>query len=147
MLEIKYNTVTRELTGWWSSRHGNHEIKLRNRPDEAIITLDIPIPDKPLEAWLMKADLSGLEANPNYIEPEPPLSTYISTIKAIDTAKARPVKVKRVWEGKDYFYDCLVTESVKDQYVAGDVAVGDYVIVHFDDIGEQIVTAKIFKSW
>lgn len=77
----------------------------------------------------------------------PSLSTHISIIEAINTSKARPVQVRRTWEGKDYFYDCLVSESVKDQYLAGDVAVGDYVIVHFDDIGEQIVTAKVFKSW
>lgn len=82
-----------------------------------------------------------------YVEPEPPHSTYISTIDAIDTTKVRPVRVKRVWEGKDYFYNCFVTESVKDQYVAGDAKVGDYIIVHFDDIGEQIVTGKVFKSW
>ncbi|MBA7649961.1 hypothetical protein ES703_57760 [subsurface metagenome] len=80
-------------------------------------------------------------------EPTPPLSTHISIIDAIDTARARPVRVKRVWNGGDYFHDCLVTESVKDQYLAGNVEVGDYVIVHFDDIGEQIVTAKVFKSW
>lgn len=80
-------------------------------------------------------------------EPEPPHSTHISSIDAIDTAKARPVRIKRVWEGKDYFHDCLVTESVKDQFVAGDVKVGDYVLVHFDAVGEQIVTAKVFKSW
>lgn len=80
-------------------------------------------------------------------EPEPPLSTHISIIDAIDTSKARPVRIKRVWEGKDYFYDCFATESVKDQYLAGDVVVGDYVIVHYDDIGEQVVTGKVFKSW
>ena len=80
-------------------------------------------------------------------EPEPPRSTYISVINSIDASKARPVRVKRVWEGRDYFYDCFVSESVKDQYIAGSVAVGDYVLVHFDHIGEQIVTAKVFKSW
>ncbi len=80
-------------------------------------------------------------------EPEPPHSTHLSTIEAIDPSMAKPVRIKRVWEAKYYFYDCLVTESVKDQYVAGNVKVGDYVIVHFDDIGEQIVTAKVYKSW
>lgn len=80
-------------------------------------------------------------------EPEPPHSTHISTIDAIDTAKARPVRIKRTWEGKDYFYDCLATESVKDQYVAGNVKVGDYVIVFFDDTGEQVVTGKVYKTW
>ena len=84
---------------------------------------------------------------PESPETEPPHSSHVSIINAIDTAKARPVKVKRVWQGKDYFYDCLVAESVKDQYVAGNITIGDYVIVHFDDIGEQVVTAKIFKSW
>lgn len=81
------------------------------------------------------------------IELEPPHSTHIAIIDAIDITKARPVRVKRVWEGEDYFYDCLATESIKDQYVAGDVVVGDYVIVHFDDIGELVVVAKVFKSW
>lgn len=76
-----------------------------------------------------------------------PHSTHLSVLEAVDTAKARPARIKRVWEGRDYFYDCFVTEIVKDQYVAGDIVVGDYVLVHFDDIGEQIVTAKVFKSW
>ncbi|GAI86560.1 unnamed protein product, partial [marine sediment metagenome] len=76
-----------------------------------------------------------------------PHSTHISIIDAIDPTKARPVRVKRVWGDRDYFYDCLVTESVKDQYLAGDVAVGDYVIVFWSDVGEQIVAAKVFKSW
>jgi len=80
-------------------------------------------------------------------EPEPPHSTHISTIEAIDPSKARPARIKRVWEGKDYFYDCLVSQSVKDQYVAGNVKVGDYVEVHFTDMGEQLVTVKVYKSW
>lgn len=105
---------------------------------EGIVEIDtITVTDQQLvELGLTKDDL-----------PEPPCSTHISTIDAIDTAKPRPVRIKRVCEGRDYFYDCLVTESVKDQYVAGDVKVGDYVIVHFDDIGELVVTAKVFKSW
>ena len=84
---------------------------------------------------------------PEPVIPEPPRSTHISTIDAIDPAKARPVRIKRVWEGRDYFYDCFATQTVKGEYVAGKIAIGDYVIVHFDDIGEQIVTAKVFKSW
>lgn len=70
MLEIRYSKTTKELTGWWGSRHGNHEVKLRNRPNEAMALLDIPIPDKELGAWLFDGD--NLIPNPNYIEPEPP---------------------------------------------------------------------------
>lgn len=80
-------------------------------------------------------------------ETEPTLSTHIATLVSIDSSKARPARVKRTWEGRDYFYDCLVTESVKDQYLAGDIVVDDYLIVFFADNGETIVTAKVFKSW
>jgi len=78
---------------------------------------------------------------------QPPISSHIAILDSIDAAKARPARIKRVWEGNDYYYDCLVTETVKDQYISGDIIIGDYLLVHFDDIGEQIVTAKIFKSW
>lgn len=66
MVEIRYNTKTGEVTGWWGSRFGNHDVKLRNRPDEAIVGLDIPIPDKPTEAWL--CDGVKLTPNPDYVE-------------------------------------------------------------------------------
>jgi len=100
-----------------------------------------------LEGIIDEASLPIVFEEPEVALPEPPRSTHISVIDAIDTAKARPVRIKRVWQGRDYFYDCLVTESVKDQYLAGDVAVGDYILVHFDDIGELVVTEKVFKSW
>lgn len=94
------------------------------------------------EAELIAEGFEGLEP-----VAEPPHSTHVSILENIAPSKARPARIKRTWEGKDYFYDCFVTESVKDQYLAGDVAVGDYVVVFWSDIGEQIVTAKVFKSW
>ena len=81
------------------------------------------------------------------VEPEPPRSSHISTLESVDPTKARPARIKRVWQGKDYYYDCFATQTVRDEYVAGKVAVGDYMIVHFDEVGEQIVTAKVWKSW
>ena len=77
---------------------------------------------------------------------EPPKSTHLATLVAINVGAVRPAQVKRVYEGIDFFSDCFVTESLKDQYVQGDVQVGDYVMVHYDD-SEQIVTHKVFKSW
>lgn len=68
MLEIRYNRKTGEVTGWWGSRFGNHEAKLKNRPSETIVTLDIPIPDKPLGAWLFDEATQSLKSNPDYIE-------------------------------------------------------------------------------
>lgn len=78
---------------------------------------------------------------------EPPRSTHISILTDIDPSKARPAEIKREWEGDDYYYRCFVTQTVRDEYIAGKIEIGDYVLVHFDDVGEQVVTAKIFKSW
>ena len=81
MLEVRYNKNTKELTGWWGNRLGNHEVKLKNRPDETIVMLDIPIPDKSLDAWLF--DGEKLIPNPDYVKPEPvrDLATEIDEIK------------------------------------------------------------------
>lgn len=70
MLEIRYNKNTKELTGWWGSRFGNHEVKLKNRPGEAMAEVDMGIPDKSLEAWLF--DGTVLIPNPTYVNPAPP---------------------------------------------------------------------------
>ena len=94
-----------------------------------------------------KAEYDEFIASLPVVKPEPPISTHISIIDAINTDETKPVRIKRVWEGRDYFYDCLVTQSIKDQFIAGDIVVGDYVIVHFDDREEQIVMEKVFKSW
>ena len=88
MLEVRYNTTTKELTGWWGDRHGNHEIKLKNRPYEAITLLDIPIPDKPLDAWLFAG--KKLIPNPAYAEPAPPRNL----LAEIDGLKARLDKME-----------------------------------------------------
>lgn len=85
-----------------------------------------------------------------YIEPpsiEPPHSTHISVLTAVNPTQVKPARVKRIWQGTDYFYDCFVSQTVKDEYMAGNIAIGDYVIVHYDDTGKQIVLAKVFKSW
>lgn len=141
MLEVRYIEATGVITAWAGSPGfiGGH---LQSKAGEKIIVIDLPAPEYPPSYYrIVDGQLKLINKS------EPPRSTHISTIDAIDTTKARPVRIKRVWESMDYFYDCLVTESVKDQYVAGDVAIGDYVLVHFDEIGEQIVTAKVFKSW
>ena len=82
MLEIRYNKLTKELTGWWAGRHGNHDVKLKNRPNEKIVLLDIPVPDKPLGARLFDGD--KLIPNPDYVEPVPPrdLEAEIDELRA-----------------------------------------------------------------
>ena len=69
MLEVRYNKNTGQVTGWWGNLHGNHEAKLRNRPDEVIAVIDYPVPKSPPAAWFCNG--LNLTTNPDYIE-EPP---------------------------------------------------------------------------
>jgi len=89
-----------------------------------------------------------------YEEPEPPgerpaLSTHWATIDSFLPGATKPMRVKRTWNGREYTVDCFVTEAVKDQYLAGDIAVGDFVLVHFLEAEPEkaIVIAKVYKTW
>ena len=69
-------------------------------------------------------------------------------------ANARPVTVTRRFMGVNYDIDCFATQTVKDQYVAGQIVIGDYLVVNFiseypdgDEVDIPIVTGKVFKSW
>jgi len=81
--------------------------------------------------------------------PAPPLCTHWAIIDSFSIGREKPVRVTRTWEGKEYQVDCYVTESVKDQFQASDIAVGDYVMVEFldDDPNRATVFAKVFKTW
>ena len=80
-------------------------------------------------------------------ETPPPHSTHISVLVSVNPSVARPAQVKRLWEGREYFYNCFVTQTIRDEFAAGKILVGDYVAVHFDERGEQLVMGKVFKSW
>lgn len=95
MLEIRYNKETKEVTGWWGNRFGNHAVKLKNRPNEAIIKLDIPIPDKPLEAWLYDETTKSLTPNPDYVEPEPPRNYGVEIDEIKEWAKTKSFVEKK----------------------------------------------------
>ena len=149
MLEVRYNQETKAVTGWWDSRFGNHEVKLRDRPDEVIVMLDIPVPPKPLGSYLYDEAAQTLMDNPDYVGPSPPLSTHWAMVDSINLGGEKPISVKRSWEGEEYTVACYVSEAVKDQYLAGDIAIGDYVMVEFleDKADRAVVFAKVFKTW
>lgn len=85
---------------------------------------------------------------------ELPKSEHIAKLKAVDTALAKPATVTRKYQGQLYDVNCLVTESIKDMYVAGTLQIGDYVLVSFIDeipetqeISVAVITDKIYESW
>jgi len=94
-------------------------------------------------------------------EPIPSLSIHLARLDAVDPQLLRPVTVTRLWftddgvttiwpeTGKEYTYDCFVTQSMKDQWQAGEVVIGDFVLAHFleSDTDQAIVIANVFKTW
>lgn len=144
MLELRYNNETKLVTGWRSDpeKFGNLE-----REGHTVVILDIPIPPLPGEAYLFNELSQSLVENPEYILPEPPKSTHYAKVTGFNPTALEPLSVVRTWQGQDYPCDCFVTQDIVDAYTAGNLAIGDYVLIHFDDSGKQIAMMKIFKTW
>lgn len=81
MLEVTYNTETKKLRAW----NGDPK-QFRNlvREGHTVVVLDIPVPDKDINAWLFDEKTQSLIPNPDYVEPEPPrdLALEIDDLKA-----------------------------------------------------------------
>lgn len=145
MLEILYDTDTKRVRGWCADpdEFGNFEPK----PNQEVVIWDIPIP--PHSDWY-EVDLANevIVSNPDY-KPRPQLCTHWARIESLDPARTRPVVVTRTWGEYEYTFDCFVTEGVKDQFLSGDILVGDFVLVEFLDnrADRAIVFAKVLKTW
>jgi len=69
MLEVRYNTDTKEITAWCGdeAQFGNLE-----REGHAVVILNIPIPSQEAGAYLFDEATQALIDNPDYIDPTPP---------------------------------------------------------------------------
>lgn len=82
-----------------------------------------------------------------------PDSEHPAKLLAVNPALAKPATVRRWHKGRSFDIPCLVSQTIKDQYQAGDVQIGDWVVVSFldeIDTGERdvaIIDYKVFKSW
>lgn len=76
-------------------------------------------------------------------------SPHLARIKSIDITKAKPITVIRTFAGREFDVPCVVTEQIKDQFLAGNITVGDIVIVECceERPEDAIVIAKVYKSW
>lgn len=120
--------------------------------EEAIANLcpeiAIGIPPR-LMGIIDEASLPIAFEEPDALEGHPPLCTHWARIDSFNVAEMKPVKVKRTWNGKEYTVNCYITESIKDQYLAGDIVIDDYVLVEFleDSADKAVVFAKVLKTW
>jgi len=78
-----------------------------------------------------------------------PVSQHLARIKIIDVSRDKPITVERKFAGQNFDIPCVVTENIKDQFLAGDINIGDIVIVTYceETMDDAIVTNKVFKSW
>ena len=83
---------------------------------------------------------------PKYI---PPVHGTWAILDAVNVAAVKPATVRRTWEGKDYTLDCYITQNVKDEWLAGNIVIGDYVLVEYldRDPDKAGVVAKVVKTW
>ena len=79
----------------------------------------------------------------------PPVYGCWAILEAVNASAVKPATVRRNWEGTDYVFDCYITQHVKDEYLAGNIAIGDYVFVEYleRDPDKAGVVAKIVKTW
>ena len=87
MLELRYNTATKEPTAWCGDERQFGNLQ---REGHTVIILDIAIPDKPLDAWLFDND--KLIPNPSYVELEPVMDYKAEILKLKDEIKKLKVK-------------------------------------------------------
>jgi len=83
-----------------------------------------------------------------------PHSQHIAWLKSINPESAYPAIVTRLWMGKTYDINCLVSQSIVELYAMDKISVGDYVIVSFIDEhpyyearSVPILVDKVYKSW
>ncbi|MEE9202047.1 MAG: hypothetical protein V3U31_02485 [Dehalococcoidia bacterium] len=74
---------------------------------------------------------------------------FWAVLEAVNIAAVKPATVRRNWAGTDYTIDCYVSQHVKDEYQAGNIVIGDYVLVEaLDwDPDKMGVLAKVYKTW
>jgi len=79
----------------------------------------------------------------------PPVHGCWAILEAVNVSAVKPATVRRNWEGVDYMLDCYITQHVRDEWLAGHIAIGDYVLVEYLDQNPDKagIIAKIVKTW
>jgi hypothetical protein len=68
---------------------------------------------------------------------------------AFNPGTVRPVTVRRSYGGQLLDVDCFVSQELVDAYTAGNLHIGDYVLILFLDHQEDhaIAFSKVYKTW
>jgi hypothetical protein len=79
----------------------------------------------------------------------PRMFTHWARILEMNPGQERPLRVQRTYRGEQFTVRCYVTKDLVDLYQAGELAVGDFVLVMFvdGDRNQPLATQKVYKSW
>lgn len=88
------------------------------------------------------------QASNSFPEPRPPLSTHTGQIISADLGTEKPLKVRRVWEDRNFDYDCYISEELALLWQADKLHTGDIVVVEFlnQDELSPIATLKVHRT-
>ena len=90
---------------------------------------------------------SGFTPPPEII-PEQLKSIYWGVLNSVGSG-VKPASVTRTYREHDYTIDCYITQDVRNDYIAGKIVIGDFVLVAFadDDLAFPIIISKVYKTW
>ncbi len=79
----------------------------------------------------------------------PPVHGCWAILEGVNVTAVKPATVRRTWQSTDYVFDCYITQHVRDEWLAGRIAIGDYVLVEYLglDPNKAGVIAKVVKTW
>lgn len=146
MLEILYDTTTNQVRGWCKdpNQFGNFTPK----PEETVVVWDTPTPT--FESDWYEVDLVNEEivGNPGYLE-SMSTSTHWAKVDSFDPTGEKPLIVLRLWNGAWRPIACYVSEILRERFQAGELVVGDFVLIDFvgGDINKPLAITEIFKTW
>lgn len=145
MIEIRYRTHDNQVTGWCKDPASFGDMPVRE--GEAIVQWDTDTPGS-MRACTVDFDTQTIILDPDWQQPAP-TRIFWACVAEISPGQERPLRVTRVWKSRTYTVDCYITQDVIDIYQAGNLAVGDYVLVMFVDghRAKPLATQKVYKSW
>jgi len=146
MIEIRYRNDNHRITAW--CRDPDQFGHLSPRPGQTITVIDADLPAGKTDFYVLDPDADAIDLNPAY-KPPAPKATYWARIAAFSPSADQPLRIRRTYRGHTYDAWAYVTQDIVDAYQAGNLSIGDYVLVLFvdHDPNKLIATQKVSNSW
>jgi len=114
------------------------------QPPEGYYLVDAPNSGSPGNTW----DGAKFITSPPS-PPQMPTSDHYAIIISYTPNIEKPLKVKRIFSGYEFIFDCYISQNIKDEFLAGHINIGDIILVTFvdEDVNKALAVSKILKTW